>query len=395
MKIAKTLIGRDMRIPVGLFLSGYLVAMVAFNNCSAVHEGGSLASSFEACNLALKDEFANGYHQFLVSNCANCHVSQGSGNGAFADSNLDIAFDAFNVRGNLLVGSRAIDPNHQPPWSGSQHSDEVSSLDNTWNVIKQQADDCVSRAGGAVDDIYFDGIVPEDPTFTRGEIETFVKLMNATATRKTLTWNLETEIKSPTGLSFAGAQLSIDVQANTTINGEKSYIFSNPRLRAGTQSIHLIHISFNINNELVSSATSYHGINRRVPATETRDLSVGSITFLYDLKNTDTVSLSIGLLDVVDFDPPTFAELIAPTGVFGQNCLSCHNAADTASTLQGNFDISTRQAVITQIKVAPYSPNNSRLFIRMNDAQSPMPTSGVLPNNQIKQVLDWIRDGAP
>ncbi len=391
----KTLLGRNMRISVSLFLSGYLVAMVAFNNCSAVHEGGSLSSSFEACNLALKDEFLNGYHEFLVTNCAGCHVSQGSGNGAFADRNIDIAFDAFNVRGNLLVGSRALDTNHQPPWTGSQHSSEISQLDSTWDVIKQQTNDCISRSGGVVDDIYDDGIVPEDPTFTRGEIQTYIKIMDATPTRKTINWDLSTEILRPSGLSFTGAQLSIDVQANTTINGEKSYIFSNPRLRAGDQALHLIHIGFIINNQLVSTATSYHGLNRRVPATQTRDLSAGSITFLYDLKNTDTLSLSIGLLDVVDFNPPTFDQLIAPTGVFGQNCLSCHNSANTTTTLQGDFDISTRQAIITQIKVAPYSPNNSSLFIRMNDTDSPMPTTGILPNNQIKQVLDWIRDGAP
>lgn len=380
-----------MRTSIVTFLLGYVVIAISFNNCSGVHEGNSSFSSLEACNLILKDEYANGYHKFLTANCKSCHITGGQGNGPFADADVQVGFDAFNIRGNVLVGTRAKDANHQPPFSGPQHTDAIEALDATWEAAKMQADQCIAAAGGNPDDDLSTGLVPDDPKPTSGTIETYVKAIQASVNRKTLTWNLETEIKSPQGMSFAGAQLTIDVQANTTITGEKSYIFLNPRLRAGTQALHFMYIDFKINNQLIASATSYQSINRRVPAGAQRDLAASSTTFVYDVKSTDTVSLSIGLIKPITFTPPTFATLIEPTGILGANCLSCHSGTAPA----GGWDISTRALVMQNLMVAPYSPNNSEIFIRMNSTTAPMPQAGMLPKADIDQILYWIQDGAP
>lgn len=377
-----------MRTSIVFFLITYVVIMISFNNCSAVHENSNNLSSFETCNLILKDEFANKYHNFLRTNCNNCHVNSDSGNGAFADSDLEIAFDAFVVRGNNLVGQRAIDPNHKPPYSGTHLTDEVSALDSTWNTAKIQADNCASLAGHSNTNID-GGIIPDDPVPSQGTITTFIKFLNADKDPKTLTWDLGNEIKTP-GISFNNAELSIDVVANTTITGEKSYIFMNPKLKAGDVSIHLMYIDFIINNQLVSAATSYHSINRRVPAGESRDLAVGATTFGFNVQSTDTVALSLGTLTQIDFNPPTYAELVAPSGVIGANCLNCHDA----NSSQGGLDLSSRDMVLQQLMVSPYNPNNSEVFKRMNDAQSPMPQGGRLPQADIDQVLHWIQDGA-
>lgn len=380
-----------MRTSIGMFLLLYVVVVICFNNCSGVHEGNSAFSSRAACNLILKDEFANGYHHFLNTNCKSCHISGGAGNGPFADPNVDVAFEAFNVRGNFLVGTRAQDAGHQPPFSGPQHAGSIENLDAGWQSAKTQADICIANAGGDPTDGDGEGIIPDDPVPTMGIIETHVRAINPSVTRKTLTWNLANQIKTPQGLSFVGAELSIDVQATTTISGEKSYIFLNPKLKTGAQALHFMYIDFKINNQIVTTATSYHSINRRVPANSTRDLAASSTTFVYDVKSTDTLSLSIGLLEPITFTPPTFAELIAPTGVLGANCLSCHSGP----TPTGGWDMSTRALVIQNLMVAPYSPNSSEIFVRMNSLTSPMPQSGLLPKSDIDQVLFWIQDGAP
>jgi len=380
-----------MRTSVLTFILGSSLMLVFYNNCSAVHEGNSSLSSAQACNLLYKDEFLRGYGPFLKNNCASCHSFQGTGNGAFADSNDDIAFESFVIRGNNLVRQRALDPQHQPPFTGAQHTETLTEIDTTWDAIKAQVDLCIASSGGDSNTVS-DGIVPEDPVPTKGTVTTFLKLLEASPSRRTLSWDLESEIAAPRGLSFPGAEFKIDIQATTTVNGEKTYIFSNPRLTAGNESLHMMYIEFVINNQLVQTATSYHSVNRRVPAGEERPAGVGSIAVAYDVRNTDTVAISFGLLDAINFNPPTFAELIAPTGVFGANCMGCHDGG--AGNPQGNFDISSRDIVLQRLMVAPYSPNNSEIFKRMNDPLSPMPQSGLLPQNQIDQVLHWIQDGA-
>lgn len=380
-----------MRTSVLTFILGSSLMLVFYNNCSAVHDGSSSLSSSQACNLLYKDEFLRGYGPFLKNNCASCHSFQGTGNGAFADSDDDIAFEAFVVRGNNLVRQRALNPQHQPPFTGAQHTATLTEIDNTWNAIKAQVDLCIAASGGEPSTVS-NGILADDPVPTQGTVTTFLKLIEAGPSSRTLSWNLESEIASPRGLSLTGAQFQIDVQATTTLNGEKTYIFSKPRLTAGSDPLHMMYIEFVINNELVQSATSYHSVNRRVPAGGEREAAVGSIAVAYDLRSTDTIAISFGLLDVIDFNPPTFAELIAPTGVFGTHCLGCHNGA--SGTPKGNFDISSRDNVLQRLMVAPYSPNNSEIFKRMNDPLSPMPQSGLLPQNEIDRVLHWIQDGA-
>jgi len=385
------------------FLVGSLMIVVLYQNCSAVHDENASISSFEACNLVLKNEFiSGGYHDFLKSNCSGCHKSGSSGNGAFGDSSVDIAFDAFNIRGYELVETRALDANHQPPFTGSQHQQELNQIDQGWLVAKQQADACIANAGidtggGGIDD----GIVPDDSQPTQGTIDTFVKLTQPDKDGTVIRWNLETEIKDPSGLSFPNAEIEVRVTALTSVTGEKSYTVSNPIIRGGDSALHLQFIAIKINNQLVDTATSYHRINRRVPIGETRKLSEGAMIFSYDVRNTDVISLSIGNLENVTWDPPTFQELNQAGGVFQTNCASCHTGANP----QAGFNISVfsdtnsdnatyLQGVWDQLLVSPFSPNNSEIFKRMNDTQSPMPQSGLLPAADTNEILWWIQDGA-
>jgi mono/diheme cytochrome c family protein len=347
-------------------------------------------SSLDACNIGLKAEFSEGYHTFLKTNCASCHTNGSSGNGAFADTDLDIAFEAFNVRGYNLVEGRALDASHQPPFTGSHHQAEIDQLDETWVAAKDQADLCIANAGISINPGIEDGVIDEDEEITEGTIETYLKLLSADKDARTITWDLENEIRDPSGLSIVGAELSIDVQALTTVTGEKSYVFSNPVIKTGDDPIHFQFISIKINNRLISEASSYFGVNRRVPANSTRRVGIGSMVFGFDVRSTDVVSLSIGRLDPINFNPPTYEDLAGASGIFNSSCFSCHGAVNP----QASFDMTSYDNLINQIMVSPYSPNNSEIFKRMNDASNPMPQAGLLPQPQIDQVLQWIQDGA-
>ena len=388
-----------MRTSLVKFFIGGLFIAILYQNCTAVHNESSNLSSFQACNLILKDEFTNGYQEFLNTNCAECHVSNGTGNGAFADPNGDLAFDAFLVRGAELVADRALDPNHQSPWTGPQHDAEINNLMPPWNSAKEQADLCVVNAGIDVNNDIAEGILPDDPKPTAGTITTFIKALRNVSSDQTspttFTWDLSNEIKDGV-VSFAGAEFKLDVTALTSSTGDKNYVFSNPRLTTGDQALHLIFIEFVINHNVVEDATSYHSVNRRVAANQTdTPLGVGGTTFPYNIRATDVLAVSFGILEAINFDPPTFTELINPTtGVFGRYCISCHSTGG-GQTAAGGFDMTTRQNIVNALKVSPYSPNNSRIFIRMNDAQFPMPQDiGILPQSDIEQVLWWIQDGA-
>ncbi len=79
--------------------------------------------------------------------------------------------------------------------------------------------------------------------------------------------------------------------------------------------------------------------------------------------------------------------------LFNQSCntVGCHNANGIPPDLSaGNAysDITTRAGMI-DLDI----PENSKMYSRMIDVQSPMPPSGVM-NYESLQVLSWITDGA-
>ncbi|MCJ8276605.1 MAG: c-type cytochrome [Bdellovibrionales bacterium] len=360
---------------------GWLAVLV---NCSPEHNSSGFSAQ-SACNLVLEDVFKSQYQPFLVQNCNGCHASGGIGIGSFADSDPTVAFEQFRFRGDL-INQRAVDPAHQAGITGPQHQPFIDSVSAQWEDANNQALTCLANATNPGEG----GVIDDDPLLTRGSIFTGEQRIGASETSKTLTWNLGNDISTPSDVSLPGALFSIDVVTNTTPTGNTSYQFSNPKLNTGSDAVHLILIQVRINGQLITSATTYRGLNRRVPANSESDLSLTTMVVPFTFSANDTLSIAFGRLDVIDFNPLTYDQLIGGGGLIAQNCLGCHGSNNPS----GGLDLTDRNNLIGQYVVAPYSPNSSEIFIRMNDDQRPMPPSGKLSQSDIDSIRDWIFAGA-
>ena len=354
--------------------------------CSANHERGNVSAS-SMCHLSYEDVFRDQYHPFLKKNCSGCHSSGGSGTGAFADPDPSVAIDQFALRGDA-INRKAVDPTHQPPYTGSQHEEFINSAKRNWDIANQEALNCMANSDSQESD---DSII-KDPDPSSATIELALRSLGDTSTtKKTIKWNLGDSILKPSGISFAETEFSIDVISQTSPTGDMSYELSNPTLKTGAQALHLVYIDIAINGIKISSATTYKGVNRRVAAHSSDPLSLTTMVVPYDVRSSDRISIGFGFLEVVDFSPVTLAQLNSGNGVFALQCLSCHNA----SNAQGSLDLSQRDPLVADYMVSPYNANSSEIFRRMNNPNNPMPPSGLLSDSDIEVVKNWIFAGAP
>lgn len=79
--------------------------------------------------------------------------------------------------------------------------------------------------------------------------------------------------------------------------------------------------------------------------------------------------------------------------LFNRSCnsIGCHNAGGIAPDLSAENSYKSLTTVANMIDLE--TPENSVFYIRMIDAQRPMPLSGVMPYES-QQVLSWIKDDA-
>lgn len=364
-----------------------LLSFLMATACSGhrIGEGGSsVLAQGAGCLGSLKSSFSSTYYPFLRANCASCHYTGGAGNGAFADPNRTIAFEQFSMRSTALINGKAIDPNHQPPFTGTRHQSAISGLDTRWQGAMATYQACKVASGEEPE--------PTPPAPQTANFVTVPKVMNATNNNRTITWNFANELQQ--GTPIAGLQLQLNVRIFTSPTGLKSYQFSNPRLRiSGAQAYRVMRMDVMVNGRLEASSTTYRSVDRRVPGNnQTRQLSAATLVLEMNTNAADTVSVGIGELQPIDFAPPTFAQLVDPaTGVFGMHCVSCHGPVDPP----GGFDISNRGTLIGLFYVVPFNPMLSVLHTRVTNAASPMPPTGLISAQEQKQILDWILDGAP
>ncbi len=85
---------------------------------------------------------------------------------------------------------------------------------------------------------------------------------------------------------------------------------------------------------------------------------------------------------------PRLTQLRESTGVFGQNCYSCHSAPP----ISGNLNLASYPSL--SAVVVPGNPTGSRLIQRVTAATAFMPPTGLLPPDVIRNIKAWIADGA-
>ncbi len=363
-----------------------MVVLALYNSCGApIHTKQYTSLSSLHCDKALEETFAKTYHPFLMSKCSTCHVAGGLGSGVFAGSNLQSAFTDFMKIGQPRVVERAVDGNHKPPYSGPANAPTINGLLAQWSEAESQYRFCLDQAVSGVS-----GIKLQD------------QVIGATDTPKTLTWDLGKQIVTPAGLAFSGGKFKVDVKKFVPQGASPSaaiYEFTNARITAGSLPLHVSVLEVHFNGRLDTTATTWKFSERKIPAGKERVIvatsgspPVSSSLLVSKPPNpNDRVAFSFEVLEGdPNFNPPTYTQLIAQTGVLGGNCVACHGASNPSSGL----NMSSYSSFMSSGVVVPFS-EYSLIITRMTSTTNPMPTAGRLSESKIKAVKDWIADGAP
>jgi mono/diheme cytochrome c family protein len=378
---------------------GGLVLLVAFNNCGEGFIAQQLASSEnsnlfsrapgQTCEDALLKVYQNTYHPFVTQTCNSCHVN-GPGIGTFASSDPQISYSSFASIGLNKINSQAVNDKHKPPYTGSQNTARINELSSYWTAAQTEYASCVSsRDPGA------------SSNFIVKTTEKNVAVnLNTTFIR--MEWDLETQSNAKVPL-IAG----IDIRKAVINNVTQGYEFRNPSLRlkslaAGNYLTRALNIY--INGQLQTEVTTYSNIDSTISTTTDVNLAPGSARALavLALASTDTIALEFSSLKSASGTPipagptptpgttptPTpvtavsYSQLAGTGGIFTNSCFKCHSGA----TPSGGLDLTSytaAKAAATNIKT------------RINNANNPMPTGGLLPQAQRDTISAWVDQGAP
>lgn len=276
------------------------IVPVFYNSCSSDHQGGNdLNSLSKASGCSLDNYFAGTYHPFLQENCGSCHYGGGTGKGTFGDTDLQTAWESFDVIGFSQISDFAKNPSHQPPYTGSHLDMKVNELLVEWSRAEEEQERCLGGEGGS-----------KDPIDISNWIVTRSKAINAVDEETiTVSFNLgETLMNTPEGFpDLTGAIFSVKVQTGNALN-KPYYRILEPTLDLNgfSRDVAVKGLKIRINGQYVSGETTFDYLDRSVRRGEGRDVSLssGAIIALGELRSSDVISLAFGSFDDSDLPPP-------------------------------------------------------------------------------------------
>lgn len=118
------------------------------------------------------------------------------------------------------------------------------------------------------------------------------KVMQANATAKDITWNLDTELNQPG--NTGGATLTISVREAPSANGTPVYFFSNPRLKGGSRSVNVKGLMIRINGQEQVLGSTWSRVDSTAAAGATVTMSTAQVLLEYTQYSvSDTLSVII------------------------------------------------------------------------------------------------------
>ncbi|MFZ3231315.1 MAG: hypothetical protein WA160_13990 [Pseudobdellovibrio sp.] len=300
----------------------FLVMVVFFNNCKGKSEGalelqslspvldsssgGSTApgaATGTLCEQDLKNLYARGWQTFLKTNCAICH-SNGPGKGRFANSDLDIAFGDFMQVGYTKVSANAVNPTHNPPYTGVQHTQAANELKVEWLTGLQENAKC-------------SGSNADMPTETQVQKITLKTSELATGLTKdgdkvVLSWTINSDLIRTKGAealpNIPGGKISITVARLKNASGATYYDFSLPTIYGASVDTRIQGLFINMNGFLLGYPTTFSYVDKSVRQGSKNDItglvSIGTLVAPKAVLPTDTVSLSFINISQVVMPPP-------------------------------------------------------------------------------------------
>jgi Predicted solute binding protein len=380
------------------------ILLVAFNNCGEgfiMQEMSSTDAMFlsgKACDEQLMKVYQSTYHGFLNKTCQNCHIS-GPGIGTFASENVKVSYNSFMSIGSEKISSHAVSDTHKPPYTGSQNTAAINSYKTTWAAAQEGYASCVAQNGGGGDDGGTDNL-------PKNVVRSIAKQVpaNLSTTFQKLEFDLDAQTTNKVPL-VAGIELRVAVLNGVT----QGYEFRNPtlRLKAANSGAHNARaLNIVINNILQTDITTYVNIDSNVDSTTAVNLApnAGLAWSVRTPASTDTMALEFQNISATTVTTPTtptdpttpttptdpttptptaqtYTQLIASNGVLGRYCVSCHG-----NNGSGGLNL----LVYNNAKNAA-----ANIKARMNNANNPMPTSGLVPQAQRDIIDAWVAAGAP
>lgn len=293
---------------------------LAFNNCGkpkakedeAEHSYSKLSD--DPCEDQLMNFYARSYQPFLQTNCGSCH-SVGPGKGQFAHKDTTIAYKDFMQVGYSKVSANAISDNHNSPYSGSHHTQNVNELKITW--IKALSENDVCKGGsGEVETVL---TIKERSYF--GLVEKQIPAMNDNEERR-VEFDLMTELstlKDKPLPNLAGAKISFMVRK--VLKGkDRSYSVHSPRVFNATEDIRVKGIFTKINGRNIMYSTNFIFVDAKVPKgqpenSSTALVSTGALTIAGQTYADDRISFDFELLETTVIPPPPPPVFLSFSGV--------------------------------------------------------------------------------
>ena len=297
--------------------------LLGFNNCQSTNEGAiNIEASKDAvspaegidgvlgtlCEQDIKRSFGRGWYEFSRTNCATCHET-GPGKGRFANRNINTAYDEFMLIGFDKVGKNATNPNHNAPYTGTQHFMQVNSFKVEWLKALENYSVCSGDYS----------VAPTEPPIDRISIASTEKEIGLTTdnTVKTISWTINTEIKRQAGKTggdpnIPGGIISISIGRYKNTAGATYYSIFSPTINGQTVDTNVTGLFISINGLLLRYPSTFSFINAniqdiaQIPGDNKISLiSGGSLIAPKVVFPNDRISLSfIDIKSIVLQDPP-------------------------------------------------------------------------------------------
>jgi mono/diheme cytochrome c family protein len=390
-----------------LLLLAFVV--MGFQNCSlsSVHQNSDLASvAGKACDTVLKSVYAETYYQTFQQRCTTCHSGGEAGSSrAFAVADLDKAYAPFASLGRLRVEQMATNPGHRPPNTGPDLQAMVAAAQSKWAAAEAASLNCGSTPTGV-------------ETTEKSTPTIFTALPGNNVTWPRITWDLRTEMKDPALNGQISMTFSIEIRRfmNTTVTPAvpAGYEFRNPVIRvisangSASASIYRIkNVQIELNGKVLDTMSAYTMFDYNVNSITDLNLAPNAafgLSTSSTVSSSDKFALLFERLEPAPGQPistivtpgnsanavtlPTRISYADMTGantllnIFSRGCVGCHGGANPSAGLN--------------LRDYTMAFNNRDLIrSRMNNANQPMPTSGLMSARD-RQVLDiWINSGAP
>lgn len=292
-----------------IFTVLFLTVPMTYNSCSSNHSSveDGLTSLAKSCNL--ESYFSRTWQPFLQQNCATCHASGGQGSGAFADSNVDIAFSSFTTKGFAKVARFAVNPAHNSPYSGPQHETEINDLSERWSAAEiEAAQTCGDSSIG-------DGRVREDfSTWMRTTSKPIGAL--EVGDTQTVTWALDQDLlpdNMPANITLDNVEMSVTVEVRDNL-GDIYYAIYDPRLIMDNAiaDLKVSGLAFRMNGQLIDNQTTFYRVETSKRKNNTNDVPISSGAMIFEgtVRTSDVLSLSIKSLENLDLGPPPEGVLV-------------------------------------------------------------------------------------